>query len=112
MIIVTTQREGAAIMSIEGRLDGQHAQTAESSFLALAGEGNTRFIFDFSAMQYISSAGLRVVLVAAKKVRSLQGRLICASMNDQVRDVFEMSGFLSILETADSTEEALERLKA
>lgn len=66
MIIVTTQREGAAIMSIEGRLDGQHAQTAESSFLAQAAEGNTRFIFDFSAMQYISSAGLRVVLVAAK----------------------------------------------
>ncbi len=112
MIIVTTQREGAAIMSIEGRLDGQHAQTAEASFLSLTAEGNTRFVFDFSAMQYISSAGLRVVLVAAKKVRSLQGRLICASMNDQVRDVFEMSGFLSILETADSTEEALERLKA
>jgi anti-anti-sigma factor len=107
MNIVTTQRDGATVMSIEGRLDGNHATTAESAFLALISEGQTRFVFDFAQMQYISSAGLRVVLVAAKKLRSLQGRLICANMSDQVRDVFEMSGFLSILETAASTDEAL-----
>ncbi|QJD84397.1 STAS domain-containing protein [Cohnella herbarum] len=107
MNIVTTQREGATIMSIEGRLDGHHAQTAEAAFLSLTGEGHTRFVFDFTDMQYISSAGLRVVLVAAKKIRSLQGKLVCANMSDQVRDVFEMSGFLSILETAASTDEAL-----
>jgi anti-anti-sigma factor len=112
MNIVTTQREGATVMSIEGRLDGHHAQAAEAAFLALTGEGHTRFVFDFTEMQYISSAGLRVVLVAAKKVRSLQGRLVCASMSDQVRDVFEMSGFLSILETAASTEEALKLIQA
>jgi anti-anti-sigma factor len=112
MNILTEQREGATIMSIQGRLDGHHAQEAEAAFLALTGDGYTRFVFDFSQMQYISSAGLRVVLVAAKKVRTLQGRLICASMSDQVRDVFEMSGFLSILETANSTEEALNQLKA
>jgi anti-anti-sigma factor len=112
MIIVSRQAEGAMIMSFEGRLDGQHAQTAEASFQTLAGQGHARFVFDFAAMQYISSAGLRVVLVAAKKVKSVQGRLICASMNEQVRDVFEMSGFLSILETAASTEEALKLMQA
>jgi anti-anti-sigma factor len=112
MNIVTTQREGATIMRIEGRLDGHHAQSAEAAFLALTGEGHTRFVFDFTDMQYISSAGLRVVLVAAKKVRSLQGRLVCANMSDQVRDVFEMSGFLSILETAASTDEALNLVKS
>lgn len=112
MNIVTTERDGAAIMSIEGRLDGHHAQAAESAFLALTGEGHTRFVFDFTQMQYISSAGLRVVLVAAKKVRALQGRLVCANMSEQVRDVFEMSGFLSILETAASTDEALTLVKA
>ncbi|MCD9025844.1 STAS domain-containing protein [Cohnella silvisoli] len=112
MNIVTAQRDGATVMSIEGRLDGHHAQEAEAAFMALTGEGHTRFVFDFTQMQYISSAGLRVVLVAAKKVRTLQGRLVCANMSDQVRDVFEMSGFLSILETAASTDEALNLLKA
>jgi anti-anti-sigma factor len=107
MNIVTTVRDSAVIMSIEGRLDGHHAQEAESAFIALTGEGHTRFVFDFTQMQYISSAGLRVVLVAAKKVRTLQGKLVCANMSEQVRDVFEMSGFLSILETAASTDEAM-----
>ncbi|QMV41114.1 STAS domain-containing protein [Cohnella cholangitidis] len=112
MNIVTAQREGVTVISIEGRLDGHHAQSAEAAFLALTGEGRTRFVFDFADMQYISSAGLRVVLVAAKKVRSLQGRLVCANMSDQVRDVFEMSGFLSILETAESTDGAIALVNA
>jgi anti-anti-sigma factor len=112
MNIVTTQIDATTIMSIEGRLDGNHAQEMESAFMALAGEGHIRFVFDFTQMQYISSAGLRVVLVAAKKLRSVQGRLVCANMSDQVRDVFEMSGFLSILETAVSTAEALSQLEA
>ncbi|MFC5702296.1 STAS domain-containing protein [Cohnella faecalis] len=107
MNIVTTESGGVTVMAIEGRLDGIHASEAESAFLKLAAEGRSRFVLDFKDMVYISSAGLRVVLVAAKKVRSLQGRLICAGMSDQVRDVFEMSGFLSILETAAGTDEAL-----
>ncbi|MFC5406965.1 STAS domain-containing protein [Cohnella soli] len=110
MNIVTTERDGATVLRIEGRLDGNHAQAAEATFSALAGEGRSRFVFDFSDMTYISSAGLRVVLVAAKKVRSMQGRMICAGMTEQVRDVFEMSGFLSILETAETTEEALGKM--
>ncbi|WP_027086255.1 STAS domain-containing protein [Cohnella panacarvi] len=109
MNIVTTENNGVTVLEIEGRLDGQHAQSAENAFLALAAEGKKNFVLDFERMAYISSAGLRVVLVAAKKVRSLQGKLVCAAMNDQVRDVFEMSGFISILETAETAEEALRR---
>ncbi|WP_206424270.1 STAS domain-containing protein [Cohnella candidum] len=112
MNITTTEHNHITVMAIEGRLDGQHAQSAEQAFLELAGEGRTLFVLNFANMTYISSAGLRIVLVAAKKVRSLQGRLICAGMNDQVRDVFEMSGFLSILETAATAEEAVSLLQA
>lgn len=107
MNIVTTDKNGVTVLEIEGRLDGQHAQEAENAFMALAAEGKSNFVFDFARMAYISSAGLRVVLVAAKKVKSMQGKLVCAGMNDQVRDVFEMSGFLGILETAATAEEAL-----
>jgi len=107
MNITTTEQGEITVLAIEGRLDGQHAQTAEQAFLAQAQGGKTRFVLDFSRMDYISSAGLRVVLVAAKKVRSVQGRLICAGMSDSVKEIFEMSGFLSILETAGSAEEAV-----
>lgn len=107
MHITTTEQGAVTVIAIEGRLDGLHAQEAEQTFLSLAQGDRTRFVLDFSRMDYISSAGLRVVLVAAKKVRSLQGRLVCAGMSDSVKEIFEMSGFLSILETAGSVEEAL-----
>lgn len=112
MNIVTTQQGGATVFSIQGRLDGSHAAEAENAFLKLTGEGENRFVFDFSEMSYISSAGLRVVLVAAKKVRAMQGALVCAGMSEQVTEVFEMSGFLSILENVASVEEAISRLQA
>jgi len=110
--IVTTEKNGATVFSIRGRLDGVHAAEAESAFQKLANEGRNRFVFDFAEMSYISSAGLRVVLVAAKKLRATQGAMICAGMSEQVAEVFEMSGFLSILETVATVEEAVARLSA
>jgi len=112
MNIETTERDGAIVFSIRGRLDGTHAADAENAFQKLANEGKSRFVLDFSEMSYISSAGLRVVLVAAKKLRAMQGALVCAGMSDQVTEVFEMSGFLSILETVATVEEAVARLRA
>lgn len=111
MDIVTTEREGVTIFAVKGRLDGSHAAEAEAAFLAIANQGASRFVFDFTEMQYISSAGLRVVLVAAKKIRALQGRMVCAGMSEQVTEVFEMSGFLSILEAVVTVEEAVSRLR-
>jgi len=108
---IHTQEIGAiTVLALEGRMDGTHAASVESTFVSLAKPDRVKFIFDFSGLQYISSAGLRVILTAAKKLRALQGRMICASLNEQVRDIFEMSGFLTILETADSRDEAVNRL--
>lgn len=102
MNLTATVQDGVAVLSIEGRLDGQNAAEAEAAFVGLADEGHTRFVLDLAGLQYISSAGLRVVLVAAKKTKALRGGLICAGMSEPVREVFEMSGLLGILETADT----------
>lgn len=112
MKITTAEVGDIIVLAITGRLDGQHAQEAEQVFMSLTQGGKTQYVLDFTDMAYISSAGLRVVLIAAKKVRSVQGRLICSGMNDQVRDVFEMSGFMSILETAATRDEALQIMQA
>ena len=111
MNIEVQQVNGITVLPFEGRLDGNNASVAEQTFLGLFAEGRRNFVFDFGGLQYISSAGLRIVLVAAKKLRSGEGRMVCASLNDQVRDVFEMSGFTTILEIADTTEEALGRFE-
>lgn len=103
---------GVTVIPLEGRLDGNNASVAEQAFLQLFAAGNQQFIFDFSNLQYISSAGLRVILVAAKKLRGTPGRMICANLSEQVLDVFEMSGFTTIMEMAVTREEALDALGA
>jgi anti-sigma B factor antagonist/stage II sporulation protein AA (anti-sigma F factor antagonist) len=112
MNIQAIEQNGVTIIPLEGRLDGNNATVAEQAFLALFAEGKQQFIFDFTSLQYISSAGLRVILVAAKKLRASKGRMVCACLGEQVYDVFEMSGFTTILEMAATREEAFEKLGA
>jgi anti-anti-sigma factor len=62
-------------------------------------------------LEYISSAGLRVVLMAVKELRSRQGKLVLCSLNEYVREVFEVSNFTSIIPIAETVEEALKLLE-
>ena len=55
-------------------------------------------MLDLGRLDYISSAGLRVVLIAAKRLKSVGGALVLCTLNPSVREVFEISGFASILE--------------
>ena len=65
-----------------------------------------RFVVDFSQLAYISSAGLRVLLMAAKRVKTENGALILCGMQDHIQEVFEISGFLQILTVAGTRQEA------
>ena len=58
--------------------------------------GVTKLVFDFSALEYLSSAGLRVLL-AAQKVMNKQGEMIIRNVNDTIQDIFEVTGFSEIL---------------
>jgi anti-anti-sigma factor len=103
--------EKGTILTIGGRLDANHTKKAEDTFLALVKEGEKHFIFDLSPLEYISSAGLRVLLVAAKKTKALQGRLVLACLSEQVHEVFDMSGFSTIFTQCGTLEEAITALQ-
>lgn len=83
------------ILAPKGRLDSATAPAFETEFMASA-EGADRLLIDFSGLTYISSAGLRVVLKAAKKMQSKGGRVALCSLGPQVAEVFEISGFSSL----------------
>ena len=100
-----------AILSLGGRMDGTQAGAVEERFNALVQEGRSRFVFDLSELGYISSAGLRIVLVAVKKTKALQGRIVFAGLSEQVTEIFEMSGFLPLLETAATRTDALQAMR-
>lgn len=80
---------------LEGRLDTITAPTLEEE-LKQSLDGITELVFDFGKLEYISSAGLRVLFVA-QKIMNKQGSMIIKNVNDVINDVFEVTGFSDIL---------------
>lgn len=81
------------IVKLSGRLDSGSAQAAEESFTQVLGDAALRLAIDMSNLEYISSAGLRVLLVVAKKVQQAQGKVVLFGLVRNVREVFAISGF-------------------
>jgi anti-anti-sigma factor len=73
-------------------------------------EGETSFVIDLGELNYISSAGLRSILVIAKELKSKNGKLICAAPKDEVKKIFKISGFSSMIPTYESVQAALESI--
>ena len=93
---ITTSREGEKMQIVlEGRLDTTTAPQLEVE-LKRSISGITELIFDFAGLEYISSAGLRVLL-AAQKVMNKQGSLTIRNVNSVVMEVFEITGLVDIL---------------
>jgi anti-anti-sigma factor len=81
------------IVKLAGRLDSSAAQPAEASFAQVLGSGTPHLAIDMSKLQYISSAGLRVLLVVAKKMQQAKGKVVLFGLDPHVREVFSISGF-------------------
>ena len=82
-------------IALEGRLDTTTAPQLEEEFKQSIAD-NTELNLDFAKLEYISSAGLRVLL-AAQKVMNKQGKMIIRNVNDVISEVFEVTGFADIL---------------
>jgi len=82
-----------AIVKLAGRLDSSTAQASEENFIWVLGNGTSRLAVDLSRLEYISSAGLRVLLVVAKKVQQAKGKMVLFGLVPNVREVFSVSGF-------------------
>ncbi|KQM78947.1 STAS domain-containing protein [Xylophilus sp. Leaf220] len=103
-------RNDVLILRLTGRLDSSSSPELERMVNEQLGAGTQRLVFDFSALDYISSAGLRVILLAGKKLRASKGKLVLVGLRDMVREVFEMSGFLTLFAVADTVDEGLAKV--
>ena len=88
-------QDQALVLELVGRLDSLSCREFETRILA-AMEQSGAVIVNCAALDYVSSAGLRVLLMAAKRNRSSGGRLALAALQDNVREVFDISGFSAI----------------
>lgn len=107
MEIQTKKESHALIFAVKGRLDAVTAPEFETSAFSAVDQGDVTILIDMSALDYISSAGLRSVLALMKKLKPLNGRLILFAMQDQVKEVFAISGFSSIIEIVDTQQAAM-----
>ncbi len=99
-------------MRPKGRIDSATGPAFEKDVLGQINEGQRRLLLDFQDLAYISSAGLRIVLLAAKKMKTAGGRLALCSLNPQIAEVFEISGFTRIIDIHASRDAALSTLSA
>ena len=93
---ITKNTEGKILnIALEGRLDTTTAPQLEAELKQSIGDNN-ELNLDFAKLEYISSAGLRVLL-AAQKVMNKQGKMVIRNVNDVISEVFEVTGFADIL---------------
>jgi anti-anti-sigma factor len=97
---------GATVVHLQGNLDTGTAPELQSHLDALIDAGASTVIADLSAVDFVSSAGLRVILATAKKLRP-NGTLRLFGLNASVREVFDVSGFATIIPIFDDRAAAL-----
>jgi len=112
---LTESRDGEVItLGAGGRIDHETSeafQKALEPFLSRCAEGGDALVLDMGDVNYVSSVGLRVLLMASKRVTAQKGRIVVAAMQPTVGEVFRISHFDRILPSYDSVAAAVAALK-
>lgn len=107
MDITSEQQDNALILKPQGRVDGQNAQQFHLDLESKLGGGEQSVIIDMSDIKYISSAGLRAILLIAKTMRARNTKFMLCSLADTVKQVFLISGFDKFVPLYETREESL-----
>ena len=102
-------RDGTLVIQAAGRLDSSSAGALEAVLPARI-QANDKVVVNLSDVPYVSSAGLRVLLIGAKAARSGGHKLVLAGLSESVREVFDISGFTGLFAIEPDLESALAAL--
>lgn len=100
--------EGRLILRIEGRIDVSSSPILERKIAKLIEEGQNILLLDFSRVEYLSSAGIRVLLAAQKKLKEKKKQMLLFSLEEEVYEVIAMAGFDKIFKIFRTEKEALQ----
>lgn len=95
------------VVSLSGRLDAYAANDVEKKLDSLSSIKQVHLVVNLKELEYISSSGLRVLLITLKKVTKQQGEIRLACMNPAVKDVFDIAGFTQFFKMYDKEEDAI-----
>lgn len=95
------------IIRVQGRLDAASSPQLEKQINSIIETGHFKLILNFSGVEYLSSAGMRLMLSISKKLKHLEGKVVACNINDEVMSVIKMAGFQHVLEIYPTEEESI-----
>ena len=107
MILNELTNGEVSIIEIDGRLDTTNYGQLEKVVLDYIAKGKIKILVDCSKMDYVSSSGLRIFLMALKKIMGLNGKFVLCGLQESIREIFDISGFTSIFKIFPTQEEAI-----
>jgi anti-anti-sigma factor len=110
MSIKGTKQDGFVEYKLEGRLDTRNYPETEKKLMEGIENGERVMLLDLSNLSYISSSGLRVLLMVLKKLHALKGTIVLLGLQDQIKEIFEISGFNKFFDIYDERSKAIEVL--
>ncbi len=110
MQITQLQSNGVSIVAVAGRIDATTAEQFKQTLLTTTATAPVLLLIDFVQVDFISSIGLRVLVVTAKRVAAVRGKLVFCGLTGAVREVFELAGFTAVAPSFSTREEALASL--
>lgn len=103
-MIIETKIEGANVIArVSGEIDGKTAPQVQSELLAALEHGQ-RLLVDMKEVSYLSSAGLRMLLLLYRQVAAKKGKVVLVGVSEEIRDTMSMTGFINFFTLADTQE--------
>lgn len=107
MEITQTQHGNLLAVHLKGRLDAHTSKAFEERLIPPIDQGHKRILVDFSQVDYISSAGLRVLLLAARKLDEVGGQIGLCGLKPAIKTVFDIAGFSGIFPIFATSQQAI-----
>ena len=111
MNVITLPEPGVTSVELEGSIDGKTAPQVREELSATLPDVQ-KLIIDMSRVEYLSSAGLRLLLLLYREITARKGKLVLLRVSPEIRTVMSHTGFLSFFTLADSQQEALHAFAA
>ena len=106
MNITVSQRGEVSIAAILGEIDGKTAPLAQAQLMPIL-EATNKVVLDMSSVSYLSSAGLRMLLVLYRQATARSGKVALEGLSEEIKDTMSMTGFLGFFEVSDTLDAGL-----
>jgi anti-anti-sigma factor len=104
------EKGDVVVVRVLGRLDAASSPQLEKKISSIIESGHFKLVMNLAGVDYLSSAGMRLMLSISKKLKSLEGKVVACSLNEEVMEVIKMAGFHQVLELYSTEEECFNHL--